>query len=406
MRALVLFVALGLVMSGAARAQGEQPNCLYKASSSGIYCDPATSDCCGYSTMFPSCMAKDSGNKCCVWYSAATQCNSTQSCCGGLGPGASSYASCCNEGTACCTARIGYDGSSSCCRGDQKCCQASTFGYCCEADEECDTDAYTCRKIGAPETPAQVPDTPQPPTPETNAAVTPTPQSPAPLPDTPQPAGPQPVTPQPSGPRPSASEPTSVPQPSAPQPSGPQPSSPQSPAPRQTDDANEGEPTNAPATAVVKVPVTASIDVAGTKFDELEANAAGWAALREALVADLAELLEVDADAITITAVEARANALHVAFTVDTESQSAAAYLRQTVLHLAADDGTVLERTTQQYRTTDATAEELRVTSADSDVPSGASQPDGNDVSIAADPRDLLSMLLPATATVYVLSAL
>jgi hypothetical protein len=158
MRALVL-IALGLVMSGATRAQDEQPNCLYAGSGgSGIYCDPATSDCCGYSTMSPSCLEHDSGNKCCVWYAASKQCNSTQSCCGGLGPGASSYASCCNEGTACCTARIGYDGSSSCCGADQKCCQASSLGYCCATDEECDTAAYTCRKITtAPETPEPAP---------------------------------------------------------------------------------------------------------------------------------------------------------------------------------------------------------------------------------------------------------
>jgi hypothetical protein len=106
----------------------------------------AEEDCCGYNTMSPQCVSKTSGDKCCTWFKSATTCNSTQSCCGMMGPGASSYAFCCNEGTECCQARTGYSGTATCCPTGTKCCSAASVGLCCAMDEECDVNGNRCVK--------------------------------------------------------------------------------------------------------------------------------------------------------------------------------------------------------------------------------------------------------------------
>jgi hypothetical protein len=90
----------------------------------------AEEDCCGFNTMSPQCVSKTSGDKCCTWFKSATTCNSTQSCCGMLGVGASSYAFCCNEGTERCQARTGYSGTATCCPAGTKCCSAASVGLC------------------------------------------------------------------------------------------------------------------------------------------------------------------------------------------------------------------------------------------------------------------------------------
>lgn len=124
-------------------------NCRGAANSPGVHCFTQFEDCCGAGTMFPQCITKGSGEQCCTWYLAAAQCNSTQSCCGMMGPGASSYAYCCNEGSSCCTARIGYDGTSSCCPAGTTCCQGGSVGLCCASDEVCEPDNNRCTKANA-----------------------------------------------------------------------------------------------------------------------------------------------------------------------------------------------------------------------------------------------------------------
>ena len=126
-----------------------EPNCPYAGSSGGgVTCDTATETCCGYSSMNPQCIPNGSTDKCCPWYLASTTCTATQSCCGGSGPGASSVAFCCDEGSTCCSARSPTAGPSSCCPAGSTCCAGASIGLCCAAGEECVPDSNTCRPAG------------------------------------------------------------------------------------------------------------------------------------------------------------------------------------------------------------------------------------------------------------------
>jgi hypothetical protein len=121
-------------------------NCPAYGGSQGPHCFTQYETCCGQGSMSPKCMSNSNGDHCCGWYLSSTTCNSTQSCCGMLGPGASSYAFCCGPETTCCTARIGYDGTSSCCPAGTTCCQAASVGICCAADEVCNPNGNSCVK--------------------------------------------------------------------------------------------------------------------------------------------------------------------------------------------------------------------------------------------------------------------
>jgi hypothetical protein len=127
-----------------------------------VECD-GTEDCCGAGTMRPHCVSQSNGDKCCRHYLDSTTCTSTQSCCGSSGPGASSYASCCDAGTECCQARISYDGSSTCCPAGTKCCSASTIGLCCAMNEECDPDFNRCKPAASGPPATDAPNEPQQP---------------------------------------------------------------------------------------------------------------------------------------------------------------------------------------------------------------------------------------------------
>ncbi len=132
------------------------PNCFSANNAFGIYCT-AEEDCCGYGTMSPKCVAKNSGNQCCVHYKSATVCNATQSCCGMYGVGASSYAFCCNEGSSCCQASSSTQGAT-CCPSGTTCCRASSIGVCCAADEVCNPNMNSCTKVATSSTaPTPVP---------------------------------------------------------------------------------------------------------------------------------------------------------------------------------------------------------------------------------------------------------
>jgi len=125
-------------------------NCAGAGGASGKHCFTQYEDCCGYGTMSPQCTTKGSGDQCCTWYLSSATCNSTQSCCGMQGPGASSYAFCCNEGSTCCTAQVGYDGWSTCCPEGSTCCQGSSIGLCCAAGDVCNPSMNRCDKPAPP----------------------------------------------------------------------------------------------------------------------------------------------------------------------------------------------------------------------------------------------------------------
>jgi len=121
-------------------------NCPAYGGSQGPHCFTQYETCCGQGSMSPKCMSKSNGDHCCGWFLSSTTCNSTQGCCGMLGPGASSYAFCCAPQTTCCTARVGYDGVSVCCPTGTTCCQGASIGVCCAADEVCNSNGNTCEK--------------------------------------------------------------------------------------------------------------------------------------------------------------------------------------------------------------------------------------------------------------------
>jgi hypothetical protein len=120
------------------------PNCMSALNAFGVTCT-ANEDCCGAGTMTPQCIAKGSGKQCCRHFLSATACNASQTCCGMLGVGASSFAFCCNAGSTCCQAQSGHD-VSTCCPTGTTCCQGSTVGLCCAADEVCQANMNSCVK--------------------------------------------------------------------------------------------------------------------------------------------------------------------------------------------------------------------------------------------------------------------
>jgi hypothetical protein len=145
MRSIVALVFVGL-----AAAQMSDLFCTIAGGDGGaILCDSPIHECCGAGTMTPSCLTLNSTEKhCCVWHAAAQQCDIGQDCCGGLGPGASSYVECCEPGTTCCLAGSG-SGVSSCCRPNQICCGTFSTGLCCEAGEVCDVNGGRCISVTA-----------------------------------------------------------------------------------------------------------------------------------------------------------------------------------------------------------------------------------------------------------------
>jgi hypothetical protein len=120
------------------------PNCLAYGSSSGATCT-ANEDCCGAGTIYPQCIPKNSGKHCCVHFKGAATCEASQTCCGQYGPGASSYAFCCNAGSTCCHASSSTQGAT-CCPTGTTCCAAASIGVCCAADEVCQPNMNSCVK--------------------------------------------------------------------------------------------------------------------------------------------------------------------------------------------------------------------------------------------------------------------
>jgi hypothetical protein len=123
------------------------PNCLAWGSSSGATCT-ANEDCCGAGTMFPQCIPKNSGKQCCTHFKGAATCNASQTCCGAYGPGASSSAFCCSEGSTCCHASSSTQGSS-CCPTGTTCCAGASIGLCCASDEVCVPNMNQCSKAAS-----------------------------------------------------------------------------------------------------------------------------------------------------------------------------------------------------------------------------------------------------------------
>jgi len=129
--------------SGGALMQGPQQSspCNAAGNIGGLNCSSPTA-CCGSGTMEPSCLPLDNSKKCCQWYLASTQCNATQSCCGSLGAGASSYAFCCAASTTCCSHGFG---SNTCCNHGAVCCGIQdSISWCCNKGHTCGTQAGQC----------------------------------------------------------------------------------------------------------------------------------------------------------------------------------------------------------------------------------------------------------------------
>jgi hypothetical protein len=119
-------------------------NCPYAGGYPGHCWDRLDEYCCGDYTMDAQCVSALGPQQCCRWYDDVAICNATQTCCGGGGPGASSYAFCCGEGASCCTAQQGLDGESTCCAADTTCCEGESLGLCCQAGEVCDAANDQC----------------------------------------------------------------------------------------------------------------------------------------------------------------------------------------------------------------------------------------------------------------------
>jgi hypothetical protein len=130
------------------------PNCMSVQNVFGVTCT-ADEDCCGFGTMTPQCIAQGSGMHCCTHFLSATACSASQTCCGMLGVGASSFAFCCNAGSTCCQAQLVAQGAT-CCPTGTTCCRGSTVGLCCAADEVCQANMNSCVK-GSTAAPTPVP---------------------------------------------------------------------------------------------------------------------------------------------------------------------------------------------------------------------------------------------------------
>jgi hypothetical protein len=132
----------------------EEANCWNADKTHGVHCND-NEDCCGGGGLSPQCVIKADAKKCCLWYKAATTCNASQYCCGSYGPGANSVASCCDAGSACCTARVPSEGYSSCCPANTKCCGGVAGGLCCQLYEDCDWENSRCVPATSAPTDAQ-----------------------------------------------------------------------------------------------------------------------------------------------------------------------------------------------------------------------------------------------------------
>lgn len=99
-------------------SQCEGDSCPSAGSGGTLVCTGG-SRCCGEDSMFPSCIAPNSGKKCCTHFMAATQCDAADACCGSLGPGASSSASCCKAPTGFCCGGYNTNSYGSCCKTNQ-----------------------------------------------------------------------------------------------------------------------------------------------------------------------------------------------------------------------------------------------------------------------------------------------
>jgi hypothetical protein len=108
------------------------------------HCFERTETCCGQGTMGPKCVPKDTTDQCCTWFLASTTCKESEVCCGGMGPGASSYASCCDAGSTCCHTRSPTTGSGTCCAAGTTCCAGVTMALCCKDGETCNDGSNTC----------------------------------------------------------------------------------------------------------------------------------------------------------------------------------------------------------------------------------------------------------------------
>jgi hypothetical protein len=139
-------------------------NCPYR---SGImrHCWDDLETCCGAGSINPQCILNDADLQCCTWEASAATCAAGSTCCGGFGPGTSSFTTCCDGDATCCPAAVPTDGAGECCPRDTTCCRGKYGGLCCASNELCDAVNDQC--VPNPNAPA----TPSPPT----AAVTPSP---------------------------------------------------------------------------------------------------------------------------------------------------------------------------------------------------------------------------------------
>jgi hypothetical protein len=318
------------------------------------HCFNRTEECCGYNTISPQCLEKSSGDKCCTWFLGAISCEASEVCCGGLGPGASSSAYCCDAGSTCCHTRSPTTGAGACCPSGTTCCAGVSVAVCCQGGQTCDATSNSC--AGPNNAPA----------PFTTTTTAPIQTMSVPL-----------ITRPPSSPSSAAPKapPTSTLSPSAPTPSDvptrvPQPGETSSSAPASTD-ANEqpqpppGPNTSAPplAAAIRQLLVQASVTIIGTDFGVIILDPAARDLLRAALVRDLAAALQVSTFDMEVSNFNDSGRSVAVSFSVNHTTADAAVLTLARVLALPVSNVTLSDATVE-YRKVAPSVDRLSVANA------------------------------------------
>jgi hypothetical protein len=353
-------------------------NCRYAGSGTGAkHCFDDVETCCGWGTMTPKCVPKNSNKQCCQHFLASTTCDGTQTCCGMLGTGASSFAFCCNAGSTCCKSRGTGNGVGTCCPGATTCCQAGSIGLCCQSDEVCEPLMNTCRKLNtnAPAIPTTtyVPETvPATLAPTTAALPSTTAESETNAPETPRTSTRTFLSTTPMG------NTTTADNTSTSTPLATTHVTNNSIAPGTTTTTTTTQLVTAAPSTTVSVPgedsdpppsisgvawftVHAAITIPGSSFGTILADAAATQRLSDAVVRDLARLLHVSASAMLVESLTA--GSLVVIFRVLARTTVDAAGIAAVIASLPSSH-VIMSQTTVEYRAVNPTATELTVTSA------------------------------------------
>jgi hypothetical protein len=293
------------------------------------HCFNRTETCCGEGTMSPKCLAKNTTDQCCKWFLSSKTCEKSQVCCGGMGPGTTSYAFCCDAGSTCCNTRGRTTGMGVCCPSGTTCCGGIVVAVCCNKAAVCDLENQACVVgiLSPPSTASPAPAT---------AELSTMPASFAPSSETPT----TPASGQTAGP-----STTSIPNSST---NALQPNAPSSTTAS----------TTAPAVISRHHVVEAAITIPGASFGKILADRNARELLRQALVRDLAVLLQVSTFDVLVR--NMREGSLIVNCFINHSSSTAAAATLARALALPVNNVT-LQDTTQEYLKANAVGSWLTV---------------------------------------------